>query len=241
MATLIIPAILSWVEPVTWAEPASQETIFLVMRHGETYGNNSADQASYTYTGCQTNFSLNENGTAQAELIATKISILHEQEKLKISAIYASPLTRAIQTATPIATALDLPIATRPDLREINWGIADGRLVSEMDQQWDSAEEIIEKQNLSREKKWDLLPVFPEAEKFNQVLNRVTSQLQRIAEHHKGQVVLIATHGRVVKCLTAAALDKDDNSIPYPKNAGIAVFRYSEGKPLEFIEVRDNR
>ncbi|MGE5195898.1 MAG: histidine phosphatase family protein [Anaerolineae bacterium] len=60
-----------------------------------------------------------------------------------------------------------------------------------------------------------------------------------MAEVHRGQLVLISTHGRVMKCLTAAALDKQDTAIPYPKNCGVVIFRYSEGQPLQFIEVRD--
>jgi len=240
MLSLIVASALTWSEPITWSNPSSQETIFLVMRHAETYGNSAADETSYTYTGCQTNYLLNEKGTVQAEQIAKRIHALHAQKKLEISAIYASPLSRAIQTATPLATALHLPIQTRSDLREINWGIADGKLVKDMDEEWDEKEKIIETQNLERTKKWDLLPIFPDAEKFNQVLDRATSELKKIAAAHKGQVVLIVTHGRVVKCLTAAALDQDDNAIPYPKNAGIVVFRYAEDQPLQFIEVRNN-
>jgi broad specificity phosphatase PhoE len=241
MSSILIPAILAWSEPITWSNPTPQETIFLVMRHGETFGNNSSEETTYTYTGSQTNFPLNRNGSIQVDQVAEKIKTLYALEKVKISAIYSSPLLRAIQTASPIATALNLPLETRDDLREINWGIADGKLVKEIDEIWDEEEKRVEALDIPRSQKWDLLPVFPNAEKFNQVLTRVTSELKDIAEKHKGQIVLIATHGRVVKCITAATLDLDDNSIPYPKNAGIVVFRYSKEQPLQCIEVRDNK
>ena len=44
----------------------------------------------------------------------------------KLEAVYCSPQTRAIQTATPIAEALGLPIETLDGLRELDIGELDG-------------------------------------------------------------------------------------------------------------------
>lgn len=240
MLSLAISASLSWSNPVTWSKPEAQETIILVMRHGETWGNNASDENTYTYTGCGTSFSLTEQGITQANLVAQKIGELVASQTLEISAIYSSPLTRAVETATPLSEILELPIEQRENLREINWGIADGQLVRNITSVWGAMQKEIEAAtHLSRRQKWDELPVIPEAEKYNQVLARVTQELNEIAAAHKGQVVLVVTHGRVVKCLTGDALDLEDKLIPYPKNGGIVVFRAKEGQLLEFVEVRD--
>jgi probable phosphoglycerate mutase len=53
---------------------------------------------------------------------------------LPIEAIYASPLTRAMQTAEPIADALHLPITTDDRLKEINAGVFQGVLWSEIEE-----------------------------------------------------------------------------------------------------------
>lgn len=240
----VSPKTLSWSEPPIWAQPPENETILLVMRHGETFGNKSSDETTYTYTGCLTDFTLNSEGQKQAERVADKIAVLATTGKLKISAIYTSPLLRTIETVSPISKIFGLPLQQRIDLREINWGDAEGKLVKEIDvdQGWGEKEEIIEKsQTLSRREKWDLLPLIPHAEKFNAVLNRANLDIEKIAEAHRGEVVLIGTHGRVIKCLTAEALDQDDNCVPYPKNAGTVVFRSVKGEALQLIELRDNQ
>lgn len=240
MLPIIMAASLSWSDPITWDAPPSDETILLVMRHGETYGNKSSDLSSYTYTGCRTNFSLNDSGMAQAGLVAKKIAELSETKQLHVSAVYSSPLSRAQETVAPIAQLLNLPVNAREGLAEIDWGIADGKLVKEIDDVWEEDEAVIrDSTQLTRQQKWDLLPVFPEAEKFNQVLARASAELAAIAAQHPGQVVLVGTHGRVIKCLIAEALDQEDDSVPYPKNAGVIVLRAREGVPLQLIEMRE--
>ena len=67
-------------------------------------------------------------------------------------------------------------------MREIHWGIADGENVAEMDAVWDPKEAEAIATYPERKKLWDHLPVFPESEKFNQIITRVTPELEKIAE-----------------------------------------------------------
>ncbi|HEV2971199.1 MAG TPA: histidine phosphatase family protein [Pirellulales bacterium] len=53
---------------------------------------------------------------------------------LAIDAVYASPLSRAMQTAEPIAEALHLPIQADDRLKEINAGVFQGVLWEEIEQ-----------------------------------------------------------------------------------------------------------
>lgn len=52
--------------------------------------------------------------------------------RLDIDAIYSSPLTRAMETAQPLADALKLPIQCDDRLKEINIGVFQGTLAAEL-------------------------------------------------------------------------------------------------------------
>lgn len=233
--------IIPWSEPIQWAQPKSEETIYLVIRHGEVYGNDASNEAEYSMTGSGVDWPLLPKGHEQAALIANKIAALQLDGNLKIDAIYSSPLTRAVQTAEYFAEALNLPLEKRDDLREIYWGDADGKLVKFKNDQWGDQEKQITQQFPDRKTRWDHLPAIPNAEKYNALLARVTPELKKIGEVSKAKIVLIVTHGRVIKTLTSDALNKEEKEIPYPQNCGIAVFRSAPGMPLEFIEIRENK
>lgn len=90
------------------------------VRHGE-----SAYNAEGRIQG-QSNVPLSALGLRQAQ------ALLHALEKLPIDAVYASPLNRALETARPIAEALILPVHTDERLMEINAGVFQDRLRSEL-------------------------------------------------------------------------------------------------------------
>lgn len=243
MANIILPiaSIIPWSQPIDWAQPKAQETILLLVRHGETYGNDPSDEKTYTMTGCQTNFPLNENGHAQASGISSTLGDLQKAGALKVAGVFSSNLIRAKETVGYFSNALGVPAVAIEDLREINWGDADGKLVKFKTDQWGEAEKEKTKQFPDRKERWNHLPAIPNAEKYNEVLVRITPILADIGEKYKGNVVVIVTHGRVLKTLTADSLDKEEKDVPYPQNCGVAVFRYTVDKPLEFIEIRANK
>ena len=230
--------IAPWLETISWSKP-NQETVFLIMRHGEVEGNNPKNENEYIMTGSRTDLSLNQRGMAQAEKIARKIYFLQEQGLIKIAAIYSSPLKRASETANYLSHMLELPVQYRTDLREIDWGDADGQLVKTKHEKWDQAEQLITELMPDRKARWDHLPPIPNAEKYNQVLAKVHSELHSISKIHKDNIVLIVTHGRVIKNLLIDSNNFDERYMPYPQNCGIAVFRTNQGS-LDFIEIRNN-
>ena len=106
-----------------FAEESPSKTQILYIRHGEVPGNDPSP-STYIYTGCGTDDSLTEKGRAQAEKCAQTISNLQESGAIgKITAIYASDLKRARETAAPIAEELGLDVVLRSSLREINWDV----------------------------------------------------------------------------------------------------------------------
>ena len=87
---------------------------FYYLRHGETEAN-----AAGTIAG-SLDVELTTLGRDQARLAARTLA------SAPITAIYASPLRRARETAQPIAEALDLPVTILEALAERNWGELEG-------------------------------------------------------------------------------------------------------------------
>jgi probable phosphoglycerate mutase len=85
-------------------------TVYFV-RHGENPANITR-QFSYRLV----DYPLTENGVRQAEETARYL------RDRGITAVYASPLKRAVQTAQIIAAPLDLPVMVLEQFREVNVG-----------------------------------------------------------------------------------------------------------------------
>ena len=87
---------------------------FYYLRHGETEAN-----AAGTIAG-SLDVELTTLGRDQARLAARAL------ESEPITAIYASPLRRARETAQPVAEALGLPVTLLEEIAERNWGELEG-------------------------------------------------------------------------------------------------------------------
>src|SRR5215213_6896136 len=87
---------------------------FYYLRHGETEAN-----AAGTIAG-SLDVELTPLGREQARLAARALA------GAPITAIYASPLRRARETAQPIAEALQLPVTILDEIAERNWGDLEG-------------------------------------------------------------------------------------------------------------------
>ena len=87
---------------------------FYYLRHGETEAN-----AAGTIAG-SLDVDLTPLGREQARLAARALA------SQPITAIYASPLRRARETAQPVAEALGLPVTILDEIAERNWGDLEG-------------------------------------------------------------------------------------------------------------------
>ena len=92
----------------------------VVLRHGRTSWN-----ATGRFQG-QADIGLDERGVAQAERVAPLLA------ELAPTAIFSSDLSRARQTAGPLAALTGLPVTTDPRLREIHVGTWEGLTIEEM-------------------------------------------------------------------------------------------------------------
>jgi alpha-ribazole phosphatase len=118
-------------------------------------------------------------------------------------AVYASPRTRAIDTAIPIAAERGLEPVVDDDLREIDFGELEGRPYDEIAQT-----------DPDLYRAWMETPTqvrFPGGEGFADVKGRAITAFERIRVRHESAVVV--THGGVVRAGLAAWLGMPDEAI----------------------------
>lgn len=95
-------------------------TRLLLIRHGDT------DVAGRVLTGRSPGVHLNERGRRQAAELDRRLVAV------AIDAVWASPLERARETATPVADARGLAVETVAELQEVAQGDWQGRSVQDL-------------------------------------------------------------------------------------------------------------
>ena len=106
--------------------------IFLLIRHGETDYNKKMH-----LPGRLPGVHLTQQGRQQAQALADNLATA------PIKAIYSSPLERTLETAGPLAKALNLDIIPNPGLLETNCGDWQGQSVKKLRRQkiWQSVQQ----------------------------------------------------------------------------------------------------
>jgi len=159
--------------------------VYLV-RHGQTAWN-----AELIFRG-RRDIELNERGHREASAIAGAL-----RDK-NLDAVYASPLTRAVETARPIAALLHREIEPVQGLNDINYGDWEGVPYHEIKTRYPDLLETWEKEpELAR---------FPHGETLDEVRERSYGVLRDLAEKHTNKSILIVSHRVVNKILLCAVL-----------------------------------
>jgi phosphoserine phosphatase len=153
-------------------------TTLLLIRHGETEWN-----AQRRVQG-QTNSPLSARGRLQAQAVAARLS------GIPLHAIYSSDLSRALDTASPIADARHLSIIPLSGLREKSYGIWEGLTETEI--------EAVSPDGWRRyhgERQWDY--AIPGGETWEQVQTRILAVLAQILANHPyaEDTVAVIGHG----------------------------------------------
>jgi broad specificity phosphatase PhoE len=115
-----------------------------------------------------------------------------------LAALYASPLARAQETARPLAEARGLSLQVVDDLREIDQGEWEARLLDDV--QADDGERLLA---------WWSAPHtvrMPGGETLGEVQARALRAFAAMAARHAGEAVAIVAHGGVNKALLLALL-----------------------------------
>ena len=150
---------------------------------------------------------LHEEGTAQAQLVADRL------EREDVSAIYATPLRRTLETASPLAERRNQEILIEPDLREVHLGEWEGVFR----QRVADGDPVLVR--MAQEERWDLIPGAEPAEEF---ASRVRAAMTRIAIRHEGELVVVFTHGGVIGQTLATATGASPFAFIGSDNASIS-------------------
>ncbi|XP_072977472.1 phosphoglycerate mutase-like protein 4 isoform X1 [Typha angustifolia] len=187
-------------------------TEILVLRHGETSWN-----ASRIIQG-HLDPELNETGRRQATAVAAHLS-----KESKFAAIYSSDLKRAAETAQIIASSCGLPeVVLDQALRERNLGDLQGLTLRDAAKIKPKAYKLF----LSSKREQE---VPGGGESLDQLSVRCVSSLQRIAAQHKGERVIVVTHGGFLRELYRRAAPNESLNGKI-HNTSVNVFLISDGR-----------
>jgi broad specificity phosphatase PhoE len=190
----------------------SDGRLYLV-RHGETAAN-----VEGLWQGRQGDDPLNERGRAQSSAAAEALV------DSAASAIYASGLRRAMETAEAIGVRLGLQVMTHAGLREYDFGDLEGATTSEVLAQWRTLLE-----------RWRTDPSArpPGGESAMEFTLRVGSALREIVEQHKGERVIVVAHGGSISVGLAVLVGEPGSWQDYQMtNCGISVVRLGPNREL---------
>ncbi|GMH14768.1 hypothetical protein Nepgr_016609 [Nepenthes gracilis] len=165
-------------------------TEIILVRHGETEWNALGKLQG------QLDVDLNDVGRQQAAAVAVRLS-----KEPNISVVYSSDLKRALETAEIIAARCGgLQVVRDQDLRERHLGDLQGLV-------YQPQELIRLKPEVYRafisHKMDQTIP--GGGESLDQLYHRCTSSLQRIGEKHRGERLIVVSHGGVIRSLYGLA------------------------------------
>ena len=156
----------------------------LMTRHAETVWHRENRYAGTS------DIDLTPNGVRQAERLA---DWAHTR---KIDAIVCSPVRRARETAAPSALAVGLEVEVEDDLREVGFGIAEGRTIGELDP------DVV-----ARFRADPVAHPFPGAEPPADAAQRCAAALRRVAARHGDDTVLVVAHNTLLRLALCTLLD----------------------------------
>ncbi len=181
-------------------------TLFF-LRHGQT-----VDSRENVFCGAGRDPVLTDDGVAMAAAFA------RAYRDTPWAAIYASPLTRAVQTARALADLVQLPINERAELKEIAYGAWEGRSVEEVDR--DFHDEFV---------RWTADPAWnppTDGETAIAIDRRVLRVVEEITQSVMNGNVLIVSHKATIRIALSTLLGID-----------VGRFRYRLGCPVASVSV----
>lgn len=164
------------------SKQAKKPTTILLIRHGENEWTESHKLAGRT-----AGVHLNDYGRLQAKALGQRLA------KVKLNAIYASPLERTMETAQAIADHHQLKVKTRPNILEVDYGDWTGEAVKK----------------LAKNKSWPVIQFyptgagFPGGETMYQMQARMVQEVNKLVGKHPGQIIAVVGHADLIKAAVA--------------------------------------
>jgi broad specificity phosphatase PhoE len=200
----------------------------LLIRHGEN---------EYVKTGKLAGrlpgIHLNERGQKQAEALGEAL------KEVPITALYSSPLERAMETATPIASRRNLKIIQNPNLMDTNIGKWQGKSLAML--RLTRAWKIVQ----SAPSRFQ----FPEGESFLDLQTRIANVFEEIIKKHNKpkDIVAVVFHADPIKLAVShflglsldhfQRLSCDTGSLTaiYAAEAGSNLLKLNQRPPFDFL------
>ena len=201
-------------------------TRVLLIRHGQSEGNAEGRFGGHTAT------PLSMRGRLQAEATARALSTEN------ITAIYSSDLSRAVETALPLARLTGLDIKRTEAFRERSVGVMEGLTFEEA-----AAQHPEQYAALLRR---DFEHVLLGGESYRQMLDRASRRLDQLIEQHSGGRICIFSHTGTICILTLHLMGALDAPELRPvwistANCGITRFELRSDGFVRVLAINDTR
>ena len=156
-------------------------TIFYLVRHGVT------SHTGRRLSGRMPDIHLTDAGRSEAEEAATSLA------SVRLKAVYSSPIDRCFATARIIAKRHGLPVRTRKDLSEVEYGSWTNKPLKSVARTklWSSVQ------------RWPSGTRFPNGESFVEIQTRGVAVLEDLRIRHPKDQVCIVSHGDVIRLVMA--------------------------------------
>jgi len=168
---------------------ATPPTLVVLVRHGTT------ETTGRELPGRAPGLHLSDVGRQQAKAAATRVAALQD-DKRRVTAVYASPLERTRETAAPIGEAVDCEVVTDDGLLELDVGDWTG----------------LELKVAFKKPEWKTVQRYPSAfrfpggESFMEMQSRMVSTLERLRTAHPGEVIVAVSHADPIRVAVAHAM-----------------------------------
>ena len=161
----------------------------IMVRHGESQANVKGIYSGWT------DYDLTERGKEQAEKAGEYL------KNINIDKIYSSPIKRALKTAQIISSQINKDIKIIDDLKEINFGIFDGKTHKEIIKVYKDEYENWVKNYIKHR--------ISQGESLEDLYNRINNFINKLKKDNNDKTYLIVTHGGVIQVLITILLDLD--------------------------------
>lgn len=159
-------------------------TNIYLARHGQTEYNRCNQ-----IQGRGIDASLNDTGRRQARAIADHLQVAN------LHRIFSSSLKRSRETAQVVADAYGLEVESHPELDEMNFGVLEGRPISEIESELEALHQNWKSGNVTHASR--------EGESPAAVLHRAGGRIEDIIREHPNTNLLFVLHGRLLRIILA--------------------------------------
>ena len=192
-------------------------TIVYLLRHGATAANR---EVPYRLLGRSLDLPLDDEGIEQARC-AAEVLRAHP-----LSAVYTSPMLRAVETAAAVGRPHGLDPVVEDGLIEADLGRWEGLT-------WDQARAADPEHHAAFFAHPGTVP-YPDGESFLDAQRRMLPTVAELAARHPGQRIAVVSHNVTNRAYLAAlmGIPTDRAREIRQANGGISVIQYDRGKAL---------